>query len=128
MPRCFPVHPLTHIPLSTFAASLSAVTEPIVNRILVNRMTVGEAIATLDPALVAKFFNTTIATNFIKFPFFEVTNVIMQGVDLPAQARGAITGAVFCTLTLPITNYRCVPFCLIFGAVLNNINLRLSVH
>jgi hypothetical protein len=28
------------------------------------------------------------------------------GVDLPAQARGALTGAVFCTLTLPITNYR----------------------
>ena len=33
----------------------------------------------------------------------------MQGQsDLPPQLRGAITGAIFCTLTLPITNYRCV--------------------
>lgn len=26
--------------------------------------------------------------------------------DLPPTSRGALTGAVFCTLTLPITNYR----------------------
>jgi hypothetical protein len=63
------------------AASLSAVTEPVVNRVLVNRMTLSEAIGSLDPAQVAKFFNTTIATNFIKFPFFEITNVLMQGKD-----------------------------------------------
>jgi len=78
-----------------------------VNRILVNRMTLGEALRTLDPNQVAAFFSTTVSTNFIKFPFFEVTNVIMQGQDsLPVQARGALTGAIFCTLTLPITNYR----------------------
>merc|ERR1719436_1289392 len=46
------------------------------------------------------------ATNFIKFPFFETTNVIMSGVEIPPEARGTITGAVFCTTTLPITNYR----------------------
>jgi hypothetical protein len=46
------------------------------------------------------------ATNFIKFPFFEATNVIMSGVDLPPTARGAALGLVFCTTTLPITNYR----------------------
>jgi len=47
------------------------------------------------------------STNFIKFPFFEVTNVLLTDVkDLSPTARGAVTGAIFCTLTLPITNYR----------------------
>jgi len=32
--------------------------------------------------------------------------VIMSGVDLPPTARGAALGTVFCTATLPITNYR----------------------
>lgn len=49
---------------------------------------------------------TTMSTNFIKFPFFESTNVIMSGFDVPPAVRGSATGAVFCTLTLPITNYR----------------------
>lgn len=52
------------------------------------------------------FLKTTMATNFIKFPFFEATNVIMAGFDVPPSLRGAITGTVFCTTTLPITNYR----------------------
>ncbi|CAE8583139.1 unnamed protein product [Polarella glacialis] len=46
------------------------------------------------------------ATNFIKFPFFEATNVIMAGVDIPPALRGTVTGTVFCTTTLPITNHR----------------------
>merc|ERR1712050_580145 len=46
------------------------------------------------------------ATNFIKFPFFEVTNMLVGGVDLPPTMKGALTGTVFCTTTLPITNYR----------------------
>ena len=47
------------------------------------------------------------STNFIKFPFFEVTNVLLSDVkNLSPTARGAVTGAIFCTLTLPITNYR----------------------
>merc|ERR1740121_489971 len=44
--------------------------------------------------------------NFIKFPFFEATNVIMSGIDIPPSMRGVVTGSVFCTTTLPITNYR----------------------
>ncbi|CAE7451551.1 rsmF, partial [Symbiodinium sp. CCMP2456] len=64
------------------AASLSAVTEPLVNNMLVNRATLGQAIKEL------------------------ATNIIMQGVDLPPTARGAALGSVFCTITLPITNYR----------------------
>jgi len=88
------------------AASLSAVTEPIVNSILVKRVPLSEAVKELDPDRVKRFLQTTLATNFIKFPFFEATNVIMQGVDLPPTARGAVLGTVFCTTTLPITNYR----------------------
>ena len=88
------------------AASLSAVTEPLVNNMLVNRATLGQAIKELDPNNIRKYLNTTLSTNFIKFPFFEATNIIMQGVDLPPTARGAALGSVFCTITLPITNYR----------------------
>jgi len=88
------------------AASLSAVTEPIVNSILVKRVPLSEAVKELDPERVKRFLQTTLATNFIKFPFFEATNVVMQGVELPPTARGALLGTVFCTTTLPITNYR----------------------
>merc|ERR1711920_376052 len=66
----------------------------------------GEAVKELEPERVKRFLQTTMATNFIKFPFFEATNVIMAGIDLPPTARGAALGTVFCTTTLPITNYR----------------------
>merc|ERR1712150_57716 len=88
------------------AANLSAVTEPIVNNVLVNRVPLSVAIKDLDFNKVKNYLKTTMATNFIKFPFFEATNVIMQGVDIPPALRGTATGAVFCTTTLPITNYR----------------------
>jgi len=88
------------------AATLSAVTEPVVNNILVNRVPVIQAFKEIDPQKVMSFLKTTMATNFIKFPFFEATNVIMSGVDLPPTARGTVLGTVFCTTTLPITNYR----------------------
>lgn len=88
------------------AASLSAVTEPIVNSILVKRVPLSEAVKELDLQKVQRFLQTTLATNFIKFPFFEATNVIMQSTNLPPTARGAVLGTVFCTTTLPITNYR----------------------
>lgn len=88
------------------AASLSSVSEPLVNKVLVERIPLSDAIATLDSKKILSFLRTTLATNFIKFPFFESTNVIMSGVDLPPAVRGSATGAVFCTLTLPITNYR----------------------
>jgi len=88
------------------AASLSSVTEPIVNNVLVNRVSLQEAIGALDMAKVQSFLKTTLTTNFIKFPFFEATNVVMSGVELSGVARGALTGTIFCTTTLPITNYR----------------------
>lgn len=88
------------------AACLSAVTEPVVNNMLVNRVTFTEALSQLEPDRIKNYMKTTMATNFIKFPFFEATNVVMAGVDLPPTARGAALGSVFCTTTLPITNYR----------------------
>jgi len=89
------------------AAALSAVTEPIVNKVLLERIPLGDALTSLELKSVIAFFGVTVTTNFIKFPFFEVTNVLMADVKgLSPYARGAVTGAVFCTLTLPITNYR----------------------
>jgi hypothetical protein len=88
------------------AAVLSSVSEPLVNKVLVERIPLSEAVNQLDAKKILSFMKTTMTTNFIKFPFFESTNVIMQGVDVPPAIRGSATGAVFCTLTLPITNYR----------------------
>jgi len=88
-------------------ATLSSVTEPVVNRILVKRITLEEALKEIKPEDMYKFFLTTLPTNLIKFPFFEVVNVIMGFVpEMAAELRGAVTGTVFCSLTLPITNYR----------------------
>merc|ERR1712232_72776 len=73
---------------------------------LVKRVPLGEALKELDAERIAKYLQTTLATNFIKFPFFEVTNMLVGGVELPPTLKGAVTGTVFCTTTLPITNYR----------------------
>jgi hypothetical protein len=87
-------------------ASLSAVTEPVVNKVLVERKALAVALKEHDLEKILKFFQTTIPTNFIKFPFFEVVNMIMNSFSVPASIRGTITGAVFTSTTLPITNYR----------------------
>lgn len=87
-------------------ATLSAVTEPVVNKVLVERKPLLQAIEEHDMEKIKKFFETTIATNFIKFPFFEAVNVIVNSIDLPASVRGTVTGMIFTTATLPITNYR----------------------
>lgn len=89
---------------SVVAAGLSAVTEPVVNRMLVGRLGFSEAVRQVDVASMAKFFNTTLPTNFIKFPLFEVVNSLLSTMDIPF--KGAVLGAVFTTTTLPITNYR----------------------
>ncbi|KAJ1616307.1 hypothetical protein T492DRAFT_895745 [Pavlovales sp. CCMP2436] len=60
------------------AATLSAFTEPVVNRILVQRISVMESINQLDMAKSRKFFMTTLPTNFLKFPLFEAVNLVMQ--------------------------------------------------
>jgi len=87
-------------------ATLSAVTEPVVNKVLVERKGLFEAMAEHDLGKIMKFFQTTIGTNFIKFPFFEVVNVIMNNIDVSPEIRGTVTGMIFTSATLPITNYR----------------------
>lgn len=87
-------------------ASLSAVTEPVVNKILVERKTLGQALQEHNSEKIAKFFATTISTNLIKFPFFETVNVIVNSLTLPDEVRGTVTGMIFTSATLPITNYR----------------------
>mmetsp|Transcript_59060 Transcript_59060/g.127780 ORF Transcript_59060/g.127780 Transcript_59060/m.127780 type:complete len:282 (+) Transcript_59060:56-901(+) len=87
-------------------ASLSAVTEPVVNKVLVERKSLKQAITEHNVAKIVSFFKTTMSTNFIKFPFFEVVNMIMNSFTVPAALRGTVTGMVFTSATLPITNYR----------------------
>eukprot|EP00397_Hematodinium_sp_SG-2012_P043026 GEMP01047724.1.p1 GENE.GEMP01047724.1~~GEMP01047724.1.p1 ORF type:complete len:274 (+),score=63.37 GEMP01047724.1:56-877(+) len=87
-------------------ATLSAVTEPVVNRVLVKRIPLQQALEEIRVEDIIKFFQTTVPTNFIKFPFFEAVNVIMASVKVSPELRGMVTGAVFTTATLPITNYR----------------------
>jgi hypothetical protein len=87
-------------------ASLAAVTEPVVNAILVKRKPVMLAISEHSWKDICAYFGITVPTNFIKFPFFEVVNLIMNSFTVPAAVRGTVTGLVFTTATLPITNYR----------------------
>jgi len=91
---------------SVIQAALSAVGEPIVNRVLVKRMRIREAIAAVSPAMMLKYFKTTLLTNFLKFPFFEAINAFCACLPLSPNTRGFITGFVFTSATLPVTNYR----------------------
>jgi len=91
---------------SVIQAALSAVGEPIVNRVLVRRMGVMEAIKDVSPAQMLNFFKTTLTTNFLKFPFFEVITAFCLCLPIPPAVRGIVTGFVFSTITLPVTNFR----------------------
>jgi len=87
-------------------ATLSAVTEPVVNKVLVERKAVSVALSEHTLAKIQAFIKTTMATNMLKFPFFEVVNMIMNTFTLPPSVRGTVTGMVFTSVTLPVTNYR----------------------
>jgi hypothetical protein len=91
---------------SVIQAALSAVGEPIVNRVLVKRMKIMEAINDVSAAQMLNFFKTTLATNFLKFPFFEAINAFCAAFPISPTFRGIFTGFVFTTATLPVTNYR----------------------
>ncbi|CAJ1444909.1 unnamed protein product [Effrenium voratum] len=88
------------------AAILSACAEPLVNRLLVKRMTVSQAYQEMNFNLVANFFLTTFPTNMLKFPVFEVINRAMTFTSLSPGVSGLISGWLFCTVMLPVTNYR----------------------
>lgn len=88
------------------AALLSAFTEPVVNRLLVQRMTVKAAIKDVKVQDCLRFFLTTFPTNMLKFPVFEVINTGLSSTSLSVALRGVVSGAIICTLALPLTNYR----------------------
>lgn len=60
------------------AATISAVTDPIVNRVLVKRVSVSEALRDVSARQMVKYFRTTLATNIIKFPMYEVLSQVRQ--------------------------------------------------
>lgn len=91
---------------SVIQAALSAVGEPIVNRVLVKRMSVMDAVRDVKPSMMLDFFKTTLTTNFLKFPFFEAINAFCAALPINPSVRGFVTGFVFTTATLPVTNYR----------------------
>lgn len=91
---------------SVIQAVMAAVFEPVVNRVLVQRVKVRQAFATVKPAMVLAFFKTTLFTNFLKFPLFEAINAFCGVLALSPSVRGLITGLVFTSFTLPVTNYR----------------------
>merc|ERR1712066_572357 len=85
---------------SVIQAALSAVGEPIVNRVLVKRMKVMDAIKDVSPAMMLDFFKTTLATNFLKFPFFEAINAFCAALPIPPSVRDIVYGIVrnYCTI------------------------------
>ena len=87
-------------------ALLASVTDPITNRLLVKRMTLSQALADVEISQCVKYFQTTLPTNFIKFPIFEILNELIKKVEIPDAFKGVVTGAIFTTATLPLTNYR----------------------
>ena len=88
-------------------AFLASVTDPITNRVLVRRMTLSQATSEVDTKQMVEYFKTTLPTNFIKFPLFEVLNEITSKLDnIPPSLKGIVAGALFTTATLLLTNYR----------------------
>ncbi|CAE7198937.1 mco [Symbiodinium sp. CCMP2592] len=88
------------------AAILSAICEPLVNRLLVKRMTISEALKEMNFKLISNFFLTTFPTNMLKFPVFEIINMAMTFTAFSPGMSGTISGFLFCTAMLPVTNYR----------------------
>merc|ERR1711879_431576 len=72
----------------------------------VERCTVQQAIAAIKVKDCLNFFMTTFPTNMLKFPIFEVINTAMSFTDMGGGLRGVVSGWLFCTVMLPVTNFR----------------------
>jgi len=89
------------------AALLSAITEPALNRVLVKRMTIQQAIREVELRHILAYFRTVLATNLLKFPFFEAVNTATSAlVGVPMLLRGVLSGVIYTTAMLPLANYR----------------------
>jgi len=92
---------------SVVSAMLGACTEPIMNRVLVKRMSIKDAVAQMTPAMILSFFTTTMSTNLLKFPLFEAVSMFLSLLpNMSNVVRGLVVGFIFTTATLPITNFR----------------------
>lgn len=87
-------------------AFLFAITEPIVNRVNVQRMTIVRAMKAVTPAMMTKHFRTTLPTSLLKGPFYEVTVTLAAVLPISANMQGLLVGILFTTIMLPITNFR----------------------
>ncbi len=88
-------------------AGMGSVTEPIVNTVLVKRVPVHVALQEFDVKRSWKmFYEATLPTNLIRFPFYEIVAALLRGVPIPHTWRGLVTGIVYTTSTLPLGNYR----------------------
>jgi hypothetical protein len=88
-------------------ATFSSVTEPVINRILMKRMTFREAVRDVRDANLLTFFSASLSSNLVKKPLFEF--VVALAALLPSTtvtSQGMLIGALFATATLPITNFK----------------------
>merc|ERR1719221_1456020 len=69
-------------------------------------MTFSQAYNEITFKLVSNFFLTTFPTNMLKFPVFEIINMALTFTSLAGSVRGVVNGFLFCTIMLPVTNYR----------------------
>jgi len=89
------------------ASLLAAFTEPVLNRVAAQRVTLAEAVAEVRLADVACFFRTVLATNLLKFPFFEAVYTVTSSLTaVPPVLRGMAAAAIYTTAMLPFSNYR----------------------
>jgi len=91
---------------AVIAAALSAFTEPALNRVLVERCTMVSAMSEVALSDCLKFFCVACPMNLLKFPFFEIVDMILSFTALNGTVRGAVNGLLFCTFMLPCTNIR----------------------
>lgn len=89
------------------AALLATFTEPVLNRIAAKRMTLREAMAEVRMVDMLRFFRTVLATNLLKFPFFEAVNTYMASLtSIPPSLQGVAAACVYTSAVLPLCNYR----------------------
>jgi len=91
---------------SVIQAVISAPSELIINRVLVKRMKVMDAIRDVKPSMMLKFLKTTLITNFLKAPFFEGIIAFSQVLPVSHSTRAVCTALIYTSMTLPVTNYR----------------------
>eukprot|EP00931_Biecheleriopsis_adriatica_P117844 TRINITY_DN93323_c0_g1_i1.p1 TRINITY_DN93323_c0_g1~~TRINITY_DN93323_c0_g1_i1.p1 ORF type:complete len:320 (+),score=41.93 TRINITY_DN93323_c0_g1_i1:65-1024(+) len=87
-------------------AGLFAITEPVVNRVNVERLSLLRAVGAVTPRMMLKHFQTTLPTSLIKAPLYEALVTLVMALSLPLSVQGLLIGFLFTTITMPITNFR----------------------